>query len=69
MITASFTASAVDMESGVSVATPANASIQYTSLNMAEKFRTAVSSSASGMGGAIKHYWRNKIKDPAEPDG
>lgn len=62
MITASFSASAVDMETGVSVATPAAASIQYTSLNMAEKFQTAVTSAASDMGPAIKQYWRNKLQ-------
>jgi serine/threonine protein kinase len=61
MITASFSASAVDMDTGVSVTTPATASIQYTSLNMAEKFQTAVTSTASGMGPAIQQYWRNKI--------
>lgn len=64
LITASFSASAVDMESGVSVAAPATASVQFTSLNMAEKFRSAVSSSASGLGGAIRQYWRGKINDP-----
>jgi serine/threonine protein kinase len=62
MITASFTASAVDMENGVSVTTPATASIQYTSLNMAEKFQTAVTSAASDMGPSIKQYWRTKIQ-------
>lgn len=62
MITASFSASAVDMESGVSVTAPATASVQYTSLNMAEKFQTAVNSAAADMGPAIRQYWRNKTQ-------
>jgi hypothetical protein len=62
MITASFSASAVDMENGVSVAAPATGSIQYTSLNMKEKFQTAVTSAASDMGPAIRQYWRNKAQ-------
>jgi hypothetical protein len=62
MITASFSASAVDIESGVSVTAPATASVQYTSLNMAEKFQTAVNSAAADMGPAIRQYWRNKIQ-------
>lgn len=62
MITAAFSARAVDMASGGSVGMPAVTSFQYTSLNMPEKIKNAVRSSTAGMGPAIRRYWGKKMK-------
>ncbi len=62
MTTATFSARAVDMDTGTAVATPASGSVKYTQLNMEENFRKAVSEAARSMGAEIEVYWKEKIK-------
>jgi predicted Ser/Thr protein kinase len=62
MITATFSARAVDMATGISVATPASSSVKFTQLDMEENLRKTVTSAASGIGAEIKGYWEKRIR-------
>lgn len=62
LITADFTARAVDLDNGNVIGTPSMASAQFTSLNMAKELQDAVTSSTGSMGSAIRQYWKNKIR-------
>lgn len=64
MITGTFSARAVDMATGISVATPASSSVKFTQLNMEENLRRTVTSAASGIGAEIKGYWEERIRSP-----
>jgi serine/threonine protein kinase len=61
MTTATFSARAVDMSTGTSVATPASGSIKFTLLNMEENFRKTITSATSGMGAEIRGYWEKRV--------
>ncbi len=62
MITGTFSAKAVDMVTGISVATPASSSVKFTQLNMEENLRRTVTSAAGGIGAEIKGYWEERIR-------
>jgi hypothetical protein len=61
METATFAVRAVDMDRGVSVATPAGGSIKYTQLNLEENIRDALGSNVGGVGKEIKAHWEKKL--------
>jgi len=62
MTTATFSARAIDMATGISVATPASGSVKFTSLNMEKNFREIITSAAGSMGPEMKGYWEEKLK-------
>lgn len=58
----SFSVRAVDMATGISAASPATGSVKFTSLNMEENFREALTPALLEMGQMIKRYWQDKIQ-------
>ncbi len=62
MTTAVFSARALDMDTGISVAAPASGSVKYTPLNMEKNFEKAITSAAGNMGPEVKEYWEEKLK-------
>jgi len=61
-ITATFSIQALDMATGTSVGSPATGTVDFTSLNMTENFKDAITSAAGEMGNDIKKYWEGKIR-------
>jgi hypothetical protein len=61
-ITATFSIQALDMATGTSVGSPATGTVDFTSLNMAENFKDAITSVSGDMGNDIKKYWAEKIQ-------
>jgi hypothetical protein len=48
------------MTTGTSVTVPVTGSVNFTSLNMEENFKTAIASATSDMGAEIMRYWKEK---------
>jgi serine/threonine-protein kinase len=61
-ITATFSIQALDMATGTSVGSPATGTVDFTSLNMTENFKDAITSASGDMGNDIKKYWAEKIQ-------
>ena len=68
LTTAIFSIRTVDMATGTSAGSPANASIRFTPLNMEENFKKAITSAASGIGTDIKTYWKEKLSAVTKTD-
>ncbi len=62
MTTATFSARAVDIATGISVATPASGSVKFTPLNMEKNFKKTIASAAGSMGPEVMGYWEEKLK-------
>lgn len=60
LTSASFSIRAIDIDTGVSAAMPVSGTAKFTPLTLDDELRRAVSLAASGMGPAIKMYWRQK---------
>ncbi len=63
-ITANFSVRTMDMATGATVERTVTGMVQYTDLNMEEKFADTVGAEVSHLGGVIQEYWQTKINGP-----